>query len=309
MATNLFDLTKWIDELKATGELKDEEATALTGILSRDKVSAKLKDSFQLRGATQSYMDRLRTEHEGRLAEITEREEANDKFAGTLKTWKQEREAEQREYRKQVKAVEDRVRALAEANGVDPEKDWDIPLSSLTSGRSSARSGDGGDDSIINNRDKSDAFLKDLEGKLVGEVRNSALFTTRIADIQAEHQLLFGKPLTGVSNLLEQSQKQRKPLMQVWEESNHVPERRAEMVKQEQEKHDREIADTAVNKYVSEHATDRPLTRADLPTDAGSPMLDMFHRERKPEQIPSSERTVSKALEAMNSGKYRSKSA
>ena len=77
-------------------------------------------------------------------------------------------------------------------------------------------------------------------------------------DIAAEHQRLFGKPVEDFSVLFDEfsTAAQRNPqatIRATWEAKYKVPERRAEIAKQEQEAHDKQVADAALAKYISEH--------------------------------------------------------
>jgi len=77
-------------------------------------------------------------------------------------------------------------------------------------------------------------------------------------DIANEHARLFGKSIEEFGTLYDDflTAQQRNPaatIRSIWEAKYKVPERRAELAKQEQEAHDKQVADAATAKYISEH--------------------------------------------------------
>jgi hypothetical protein len=77
-------------------------------------------------------------------------------------------------------------------------------------------------------------------------------------DIANEHARLFGKSIEEFGTLYDDflTAQQRNPaatIRSIWEAKYKVPERRAGLAKQEQEAHDKQVADAGVAKYISEH--------------------------------------------------------
>jgi hypothetical protein len=297
------ELADWIGELKKTGEIKDEEIATLETILGKEKVLPVLRKSVLATSEFSKQMDKLKKEYDEKVA-------AEDTFHTDVATWKKGAQEKLNRAIQERQSLEASIRTLAEQNDADPEKDWGIKLSrtsesdsertrrSTVTRRDTSNNGDGDDD----NRGAFDS--KVLDG-LANDIRQSPRFTAALADIQAEHFELFGKPLKGTTQIVDRAIKERKSIREIWEQENKVPDRRAELDKTQREAHDKEVGDAAVTRYVSEHAVDPSMTPTRTRSESGSPMLNQFYANKKPNEQKPEERSVSGAIEAFRSGKYR----
>lgn len=77
----------------------------------------------------------------------------------------------------------------------------------------------------------------------------------KLTRISNEHQVLFGKPLVEIDELISEAQasKGKRNVETIWKERFKVDEKRAEIQKAQQEAHDKEVAEAAVRKYATEH--------------------------------------------------------
>jgi hypothetical protein len=87
----------------------------------------------------------------------------------------------------------------------------------------------------------------------VKEVNGVPSMLGRLTKMSNEHLSLFGAPLLDVDTLIEEAQKQKKNVVQVWEDKYKVPAKRKEISDKAAADHDRQVGDDAVRKYASEH--------------------------------------------------------
>jgi hypothetical protein len=303
------ELADWLGDLRKNGELDDKDTEALEGILGRPKNLALVRKSVLATSEFSRKMDDLKGKLDAattKEAELQQKWQENDQFGASLKEFETRSKAAIRERN----ALEKQVIALAEANGADPEVDWGFKLhpasgdgDPATDGRGRRPITRGGNE---NRRDEEiDDSQKSID-ELRGEVRLGSRFNTMIADIQAEHMELFGKPLKNVTGLLDQALKQKKGVYDLWLEREKVVDRRTELETKNREAHDKEVGERAVENFRSTQVAD-PLTnslRSSSPED-GSPILNAFQHKKGVAEAHPEEKSIAGAVEAFRAGKYR----
>jgi hypothetical protein len=300
------ELADWVTDLRKNGEINDQELEQLETILGKPKNLNLVRKSVLATSEFSKQMDKLRQEHEEKIA-------AEDRFHQDVANWKTGAEAKLNRAIRERHELEAQIRALAESNNADPERDWNFKLSA--SSRGDEGSSDVGGTGVIRRRadggssegDSETFDPRKLRDEIGAELRMVPRFNTMLADLQAEHLELFGKPLKGATQLLDRALKEKKPLRDLWEEEHKVSERRAEIERAKQTAHDKEVADEAVRKYVSdpEHAVNPSIIPTRTRSESGSPTLDKFYAKKKAEDMHPEERSVNAALQAFHTGKYR----
>jgi hypothetical protein len=127
--------------------------------------------------------------------------------------------------------------------------------------------------------------------KFTEAVNNIPEMLGRLTKMSNEHFSLFGSPLLDVDELIAEARKQKKNVQEIWAAKYKVDDKRKEIAAKRQADHDREVAESAVRKYLSEHG--QPFTRPPIaslaprftpssPDDARHPWKGS--RERKEER-------------------------
>jgi hypothetical protein len=120
-----------------------------------------------------------------------------------------------------------------------------VPGSPGPSGFPSSTAGPGAPPPLDSRYVSSEVFVREVNGvpAMLG----------RLTKMSNEHFSLFGSPLLDVDTLIDEAQKQKKNVVQIWEAKYKVPEKRLEIQTRIQQDHDRQVGEEAVRKYASEH--------------------------------------------------------
>lgn len=268
---------RWLDGLKAQGKLSDEKLEEIRAALTPE---------------AESYIGEsaLRQEDYSRLAAQSKAKEKEvGDFQTALAEWKTQAEGEYlaMQTRERATAAEvARLKALATS--------YDVPESEL--GKVAPVAVEAPKEKpvdmsqFIQKQEAQDAMINTLK------VQNQLL------SIAARHQTYFGKPLDD-ENLVDRAITSGKSVVQEWEDTYKVVEKREEIAVAAAETHDQRIREEERAKVLSELKL--PETRPGAPT---SPIYDAIKQHVAQ---TADERTtgLQAALESYNKGTYRIQSS
>ena len=287
------DLNGWLEEATKRAGLSAEERKTLEGVLgSKPGFTTYLEESGLRQSDYDRKMNKLKEEHEQRLAEIAEKEAAADRFATQNGEWYAQNNSAFIKAQKDIAtlrekeaALTERMRGLATRYGV-PEEELNIPAPVAPAVPDAAAPAF--DTSKFVSRDEA-----------MKEMAAMPLVTAELQELAEDHRDLFGKPLRGAKDLVQKAIKANKSIRQVWEEENKVADRR------------KANEEAAINKRIEDAVRERETKirsevnlPAPRPTEQRSPVVDHFAKGRVAEAKDSG-RGLRAALAAYNEGKYR----
>lgn len=290
------DLNGWLEEATKRAGLSAEERRLLEGVVSKPGLSTYLEESGLRQSDYDRKMNKLKEEHEQRLAEIAEKEAAVDRFAAQNGQWYSENsgkltkaERDLQTLREKEAALTEKMRGLATRYGV-PEDELNLPTPTTPAAATAAPAFD---TSKFVSRDEA---LKEMAAM--------PLVTAELQELAEDHRDLFGKPLRGTKELVQKAIKANKSIRQVWEEENKVADRR------------RANEEAAINKRIEDAVRERETKiRSELhlpeprPHEQHSPIVDRFAKGRAADAGKDPSRGLRAALAAYGEGKYRGNAA
>ena len=295
-----FELQEWIKEL----ELTDDQRKVLEPIVSQEKVQAKLKVKYEEGLRQEDYSRHMNTlgdkekELEGRIAKKESDLDAHEKglveWKGTADKTLVQRQAELAKAQQELTSTRQAMDRIAADYSIDRAAYGITPT---------PVGGNGNPPATVQTDPPLDGKYVSLEQfkKAVSEVQLFPQVAAELQDLSAEHQQLFGKPLTKTRDLVADAVKRNLPIREVWEEVHKVAAKREEVTRVAQEQHDETIREEERTKVRSELRL--PAPRPELP---GSPVLGQLKPPGQTEQGPQSSRiAVDAAVAAWSAGKHR----
>lgn len=279
-----FSIEKWLDEVAADGSLSPEERTAALKALGKDPKIAKRIEEGQLR---QSDYSRKQEELRRKETETTQLIQANSNWKREAEGKLAKAQADLESERTTRAQYEAKIRTIASEYGLDEKELLPAPAATPAPATTTTERKEASPDYVTR-----EVFERAADVNL--------RLPAAIADLAAEHQELFGKPLKGASELVSKAISTGKTLRSVWEEANDVQNRRDTLAREAQEAHDEKVRSEERAKILSE--THLPVSRPDAPR---SPI---FSNAKTSENSVNSQRGVAAAMRSFNQGTYRNAS-
>lgn len=254
-----FDVQAWLKELAADGSLSDQELGTLQASLSKPQVVKRLEEG-QLRQADYSRA----------MNSLREKETATANLQAELVQWKKDQEKVIQKANATVgekaaahAALQAKVQAYAEANGLDATEILGAEPAAPPANPNP------------NPNPQNPQYLtrEDWQKDYDAIRNNFPLLPAQIADLQVEHQTLFGKPLANSTELVQKAMAAQKPIRQVWEEDFKVADRRKEIAEAEIQQR----IDAGVQAKLTQLRSEGQIPQQTaLPQSARSPVLAEF---------------------------------
>lgn len=288
------DTKAWLEEATKRAGLSADEQQALNALLGKnDKLATYFEESGLRQSDYDRQMNKLKTEHQQRLDEITAKEREADSFATRNGQWYEENnerfqktQKELERLRVQEATLTTKMKSVAERYGV-PVEELEIPVSAAPV--TPAAAAPAFDATKFMGRDEAMEFGRSLP-----------LVTAELNELAEEHRDLFGKPLRDQKGLINKALKTGKSVRQTWEEENNVAERRTKLAADLRQ---REI-DDAVNAAVTKTRSELNLP-APRPEAERSPIVQRFAPAARPTETRDPGRGLRAALSAYSDGKYK----
>lgn len=200
-------LQDWLKSLK----LPPAKLKSLETVLADPEVSAAAKDAFMARADYSRNMDALKKEQADAQKKIADQEAKNAKYYADLGTWKGDADKKYADGQKALEAANNKLAQITNKMGtlknqysIEDADLADILNPAITAPVVTAPVVDPNKDSYLSR----DAYNKDVD-----EFRTQfPLIPAVIADLDDRHRELFGKPLPGKTQLVQEAMAAKKPL-------------------------------------------------------------------------------------------------
>ncbi len=283
----------WLEELKKTGAISEDEWKVLEAAADKPQVAEFIGGSQLRQSDYNRRMNELKSQYDVKAAEILQYEKDLANWRGNT-----EKSVTQLKQELQLARTEaQRLRDTAKAYGL-AEEDLGVPVAPHTAppGVDDPQNRKGHDPEFDPTQ-----FLKKTEIEELGQT--AFLLPAEINDIVAEHVELFGKQPKGMRQIVEQAMRERRTVREVYEETFKVADRRTEIAEQQKEA---EIK-RRVEEQIAAWRTENPEARIPYPGRPGSSVLDRnsdtlsLPENFQPNSIPSKQESVAAAVARWNS--------
>lgn len=283
------DLKQWFAEIKAEGGLPDDQMQQLETILGADKVKTVLKRSVS------NHKDWTK-----KTMEVAEQRKQVEADRAALEQQKQQNE----QWREQVQGqIDDAYKQFQESNITAAKYQaiiksvagrYGIPEDQLLGGEVPPEPPKG---TKVADVDTSKFLTKeDLEKQFSGLKSMDALVQAELLDLNAEHQELFGKPLRGHRELVNEAIKSNRSIRELWQEKHGVQAKRDEIRETQIRKDERDKADAEWRGKVSEQTVNGQ--RSFLPEMPKSAAYEKLMGDAKPPKPNGSDRSMERVNRA-----------
>ncbi len=277
--SNQDTIQQWLQELKAKGNLSDENFRALN-----DAITAQPQAQEFVKGSILRQQDYSR-----RMNDLQQQEAATQTYQQSLVEWKTKAESEYNSMRQKLaeaEAARARAAALAQTYGADPEEIGTYTPPAQP--RVETPTFDPKD--FISTKDAQEAMVNQLR------------LQNKLLTLSAQHQKLFGEPLMD-DELVDRALRNRRSIEDEWKESFQVEQKRNEQAQAQQEALLARIREEERAKVLSE--LQLPQSRPEAPT---SPLYATNMIKTAPTQGETDTRSgVQAAIDAWNERRYAQK--
>jgi len=261
----------WLEDLKKTGAISDEEWKVLEGVITKAEVSEFVGSSVLRQQSYSKTMNELKDRYDGELAKV-------QTYERELASWRANTEKSVSQIQNelaQARAEQARIVQVAKSFGLD-ENDLGASVAPFTTppGTPSEPAKPAFDLEALGQK-----FLTQERADEMGAMYT--LLPAEINDIVAEHQELFGKSPKGMRQVVERAIKEQRSVRDVYEEEFKVADRRAELESQAREA---EIK-RRVEEELTNWRTQNPEASIPRPSSQRSPLL----ADRSVTEIPGAE--------------------
>lgn len=283
---------KWLDDMKAQGELSDDQFKTLSEVVGIDKVDSFVSGSVLRQEDYSKHMNDLKTRRETQDKEHQDRLTTVKTYETDLQKWKKTSEAEikatsqsKTELEQRLADLQSTVRAKAVEFGLDPkdilsEADLNPKPAPVPAPNPAA----------VPAFDM-EALKKDYlpRSEFDTVAQGNLQVTALIHDIAVEHKQLTGEDIK-TETLLQGALGAKKPLREFWEDTHNIAQKRTDVAEAARKEHDEKIRADAVaeteTRLISEGYTPKPQPGSQL----GSPVLGADMKpppEPKPDEFLS----------------------
>lgn len=286
----------WLDGLVADGGLSAEDAAAL---VKSAEGNSKLDEYIKGSALRQSEFSRRMSEVDKAKTDLATKEAEVTNFQTQLGTWKAGADKEYQralkdaeDLRTRVSAAQNRVRTLAVTYGISEDEIKDILESASIPNPNPNPTDPAKPTPSI---DTSKFVTRD-------EANNLALLDAAIHDLNVEHQKLFGTPLPGAVQLVQEAMAAGTKLTEFWANKYRVEDRRKEIAQADFNKR----VEEEVTKRIAAHSADS-IPGSHLRPDLAQHASPIFREGgfKAPDKDHLSGGGVSAAVAAFNAGKFR----
>lgn len=278
-----FDIAQYVEELAAGGAFTAEEAVQARTLLSKAPVAKRIEEGVLRQQDYSRNMADVKRTKDAATALIKANEEWKETAEAELAAAKDDLNAANlttKEYRAEV----DRI---VNEYGLDPATLKLPKPAKVTEAKP-----------VETKPNTSMVSKDDLKG-LTDSMLNMPKLAAHLADLGAEHQELFGKPLKNAQALVEMAAKENVRIKDIWAREYKVDDRKAEIERTSKEEYERQIRADERQKVTSELGT--PSAR---PFNTHSSVFN----GTKPVSTPGMNEGVANAVAAHSAGKYRAAS-
>lgn len=259
MSKKTQDATKaWLEGLKATGAISEEEMQVLEGATSKSEFVDYVGESALMRSDYSRQLDALQADYQSKTTELQD-------YQRELANWRGLTEKEVSQIKaeaNQLKAERQRLVAVAQSYGLS-EEDLGTPVAPFTTNPNLQ---DPTKRSDPNEIDPTKFMSRtDFENEAV----TYALLPGEIADITAEHVELFGKAPNKMRQIVERAIKEKRTVRDVYEDEYKVADKRSELAESQKEAEIKRRVDEELTRY----RTENPDARIPLPSAQRSYVL------------------------------------
>lgn len=283
----------WLEELKKSGSISEDEWKAFETAVANPKVNEYIGGSVLRQQDYNRAMNQLKADYDTKASEILAYEKELAQWRGNTEKSVSQVKAELT----QARAEADRLRATGKAYGLTDD-DLGTPVAPFTTPP--------GTDPNLNR--KGDApefdpsgFLKRTEFEEIGAMYS--LLPAEINDIVAEHVDLFGKQPKGMRQVVEQAMREKRSVRDVYEESFKVADKRTEIAEAQKEAEIKRRVEEEITRF----RTENPQVR--LPRPDASRSYVLRDNLSIPEDVPNAAHqqadAVSAALSHWNSMEHK----
>jgi hypothetical protein len=283
-ATDDFDLKQWIKEIKAKGDLPDDQVQQLETILGPDKVKSALKDSVSYKqDHTRKTMEaaELRKQAEADKAQLEQERQQLAQWRDGVQSQLDDAYKQYQDSNISAATLKARIQTIASKYGI-PEQELlagELPPDvQPTKG------------TPVATFDTSKFLTKDDLDKQFNGLKNmDAMIQAELYDISADHQDIFKQPLRGAKDLVKEAIQTGKPIRALWEEKNNVQAKRDEVREASIRADERQKAETEIRaKYSEQHVEGQ---RSFLPNMPKSAAYEKLMGDAKPPKPNGSDRS------------------
>lgn len=257
MSKKTQDATKaWLDGLKATGAISDEEWKVLENAYNKPEFTDYVGETALMRSDYSRMQDQLRAEFENKSKDILEYQRQLADWRGLTEKEVSQMKAEAA----QLRAERQRLVEVAKSYGLS-EDDLGTPVAPNTMNPNFVATPEP--------KDQFDTSKYVTTDKLEQLGEMYTLLPAEINDITAEHIELFGKPPKGMRQIVERAIREQRSVRDVYEDEFKVADKRAELAEAQKEAEIKRRVEEQISAYRTEH----PEIRMPLPSQSRSFVL------------------------------------